>query len=61
MAQRFISERDVDTIVAGGARLPEPAVPGAPKRWRYVGRVEGRFLTVIAAHDGDLLIVVTTF
>ena len=61
MAQRSISERDVDTVVAAGARVPEPAAPGAPKRWRYAGRIGGRFLTVIVAQDGELLIVVTTF
>lgn len=61
MAQRTISEKQVLAIVTGGARVPEPAAAGAATRWRYSGRTDGRFLTVIVAQEGAELIVITAY
>lgn len=61
MAQRTISEKQVLTIVTGGARVPEPASAGAATRWRYAGWTDGRFLTVIVAQESAELIVITAY
>lgn len=61
MTERHIAEEHVRMIVAGGARTPEPGDPGAPTRWRYGGRIESRFLTVIVAEDGDTMVVITVY
>jgi hypothetical protein len=61
MAQRAISENQVRLIVRGGARLPEPAAETSAIRWRYSGRTDGRFLTVIVAQEETELIVITAY
>jgi len=61
MAERHIREEHVRMIFAAGARAPQPADPGAPTRWRYSGRIEGRFLTVIVADDDDAMVVITVY
>jgi hypothetical protein len=61
MAERHITEEHVRMIVAAGVRTPELGDPGAPTRWRYGGRLEGRFLTVIVADDEDAMVVITVY
>lgn len=48
-------------IIAAGSRTPELSDPGAPVRWRYGGRIEGRFLTVIVAEDDEAMVVITVY
>jgi len=61
MAQRSISEKQVQTILGGGTCIPEPDAPAARGRWRYSGRVDGRLVTIIVAREKDALIVVTAY
>jgi predicted nucleic acid-binding Zn ribbon protein len=61
MAQRGISETVVTTTLAAGTRVAEAAPAGAPRRWRYTGRVNGRRITIIVADEETELVVITAF
>jgi hypothetical protein len=61
MALRGIDEKSIRMIVAGGARVAEPAPAAASRRWRYAGVVGGRRIVAIVTEERDDLVVITVF
>jgi len=61
LEEREITERQVRIIIGGGSRTPEASSAGERRRWRYLGRINGRSITVITAEDSEAVLVVTVF
>lgn len=61
MAQRHITEHEVLIVIGGGRRVADAAPAGASSRWRYSGSVDGRQITVIAADEPDVIVVITAY
>lgn len=61
MAQRAISDADVQFVVAHGVSVPDAAPAGAAPRSRVSAVRGGRMLTVVVAHERHRRVVITVF